>query len=573
MRSKLRTGMTLAVTVLLFLAFNLVWIGKLPDIRWDVSERKIHTLSAPTRLLMASLESPLDLYYFNTHNAPGRRYALNRYGKRIEDTLKEFEKASRGMINLHLIDPTPFSEDAYKAELFGLEKNAGFLGLIATRAGQAAQRIESFSLDREALLEYEISHLIYKLQHPAPPTVGLLSGLAMENSAGRLLAQMQRYFNLISLEPTTERVPEQIKTLMVVHPRALSETTLFAIEQFVLKGGKLMLFEDPVREQDPKMGSLHTKLDELLAAWGVRMPADNVLVDTLYASLDEQSAAHNPARLTLPRLAMNPHDVSSWRLNSVTISRSGALTRLKKSRTTFTRLLQSSGRSALVDSNRLDAGKSFESPPDPGQRHVIAARVEGPSYSVFPTGIKGQPIGLQKASQVHVVVVADTDLLTDKFNSAAHDSNTLFVLNTLDNLAAGDALAGVRPRAPAPRAQTVLNDRREKAEQAYREKADELQHRLQRTEQEWQSQNPRTLTLGTQAVASNIQLQALNKERLRIPMELNALRHQAYVQVLRIELGLKLAPAFGMPLTLCLVAWLVFLGNQRRRAAFDATIY
>lgn len=117
MRSTLRTGMTLTVTLLLFLAFNLVWIGKLPDIQWDISQQKVHTLSSSAQHLVATLESPVDLYYFNSNNDPKRSYAVQRYSKRIEDLLKEYEKTANGMINLHLVEPAPFSEDAYKARL------------------------------------------------------------------------------------------------------------------------------------------------------------------------------------------------------------------------------------------------------------------------------------------------------------------------------------------------------------------------------------------------------------------------------------------------------------------------
>lgn len=182
MRSSLRTGMTLTVTFLLFLAFNLVWIGKLPDIRWDLSEQKVHTLAPAVKQLLTTLEDPLDLYYFNSANAPKRSYAVQRYSKRIEELLKEYEETANGMINLHLIEPAPFSEDAYKARLSGLDDNAGFLGLIGSRAGHGVRRIGSFSLDQEPLLEYEIGHLLYKLQHPERPVIALLAGLAMDGS-------------------------------------------------------------------------------------------------------------------------------------------------------------------------------------------------------------------------------------------------------------------------------------------------------------------------------------------------------------------------------------------------------
>lgn len=179
MRSALHAGMTLVVLLLVFLAFNLVWAVKLPDVRWDVSRAKTNTLSAPVQQLLASLDTPLDLYYFNSKKSR----ATQRYAKRVEETLKAFEAAANGMINLHIVDPGAFSEDAYRAGLYGLDDEAGFFGLIGTRDGQAAQRIKSFSADRAALLEYEISHLINQLLHPQPPVIGLLSGLPIKEPA------------------------------------------------------------------------------------------------------------------------------------------------------------------------------------------------------------------------------------------------------------------------------------------------------------------------------------------------------------------------------------------------------
>ena len=581
MRPTLRTGMTLTVILLLFLAFNLVWVGKLPNIRWDFSQGKTHTLSPQVRQLLASLENPLDLYYFNTHDDPKRSYALKRYGKRIEDRLIEYENAAKGMINLHLIDPVPFSEDAYKARLFGLDDNAGFLGLIGTRTGHGAQRIESFSLDRESLLEYEISHLIYKLQHPERPVIGLLSGLAVGESSGRLLKELQRHFNLVNLGATTERVPEQVKTLMVVHPQALPEQALYQIEQFVLKGGKLMAFIDPLSEQSSTITSANTRLADLLAAWGIQMPADKFLLDHRYAAsqapVNGKLTVQHPGRLTLPRQAMNTDDPSTWKLNTVTVSSSGALFRRQKARTTLTPLMHSSGQSELRETNRLASATEFDSTADEAssqaQRHVIAARIEGPAYSAFPDGIEGQPAGVQKAAQIHVVVVADTDLLTDQINNSAPDSNALFILNTLDNLSAGDVLTNIRPRALAQRSPNRLDQMRDSAVHAYAQKATELEQRLLRTEHEWQMLRPTEVPLGSQTVDTTTQLVALNKERLRLPMELHALRVEAYAQVHRLEFVIKMVVTLAIPLMLCLVAWVVFLCNRRRRLQAGVALY
>ncbi|WP_289329358.1 Gldg family protein [Pseudomonas sp. 'CRE Jenny 4'] len=579
MGSAFRAGMTLLVISLLFLAFNLVWAPKLPTVRWDFSEEKIHTLSPAAQQLLLSLESPLDLYYFNTLNAPQKSQALERYGRRVEDVLKAFEKAANGLINLHIINPAPFSEDAYKARLFGLDDTQGFLGLIGTRTGQGAQRIEAFRPEHESLLEYEISHLIYKLGQPERATIGLLSGLALDKSASALLALMREQFNVVELAANIAQVPSSIATLIVVQPHALPERALYAIEQSVLKGTQLMMFLDPVSEMGADAVPANARMEGLLNAWGIQMPADKLLVDNLYASSATPGPGMprvlHPARLHLPSQAMTPTDVSAWGLDAVMVSSSGALSLAPKSRSLLTPLLLSSRQSALLDAKRFGSATTFDSLIDEtatsGQRHVIAARVEGPAYSAFPDGLKGQPPGLQKAELIQMVVVADTDLLADTV-SHARNGNAQFVLNTLDNLAAPEALQRIRSRAmrqPLHR----LEHMRDEAAQAYRKNSLELQRRLEQTEQAWRELNPAHTRLITQAVDTNTQLQVLNKERLQLPIELHTLKAQAYAPVQRFERQLKGLMVVPLPLLLCLIAGLLFLYQRKRRLLALATFH
>lgn len=559
MRSALRTGITLIIILLLFLAFNLVWVFKLPDLRWDLSQQKVNTLSPPVLQLLSSLEAPLDFYYFHSRTPPKQKH----YARHVEEKLKAFERSANGMINLHIINPAQFSEDAYKAGLYGLDNKHGFLGLIGTRDGLAAQRIESFSPDREPLLEYEISHLIIQLLRPTPPAVGLLSGLPTQEVIEPLRRELHRHFDLMELEPSADHVPSRIKTLMLVHPRRLSEKTLYAVDQFVLGGGKLLMFIDPLSEQLSKEPHSPSPLDGLLTSWGVNMQADKILIDSTYA-LSE----HPLTTLTLPRRAMATNDVSTWKLDAVTVSSSGALTRTDNSQTRFTPLLQSSEQSALVGADDPDSQVPLR-----GERHVIAARIEGPAYSAFPDGVGEQLPGLQKAMQIHVVVVADTDLLSEDPDNSANNSNNLFVLNTLDHLTAPDDLSRVRPRTDVPRSLQALEARRKAAANAYQTQANDLVRRLAQTEKEWQRLNPPATALGTEPVDTSTQLQALNKERLRLPMELHALRTQAYASVHRLEQNLKLLVMVPVPALLGLVAWGLYLRNRRRRAIPHSAFY
>ncbi len=590
-------GVTLIVIALLFLAFNLVWVLKLPNYRLDLSEKKIYTLSPSTESLLTALETPMDLYFFNTSH-PRKSDAINEHGEHIALLLKAYESASKGNVTLHLIDPKPFSEDEYKAELLGLDSKKGLFGLIGARADHEPQKIERFDPAQADFLEYRISRLINNVARQEPPTIALISGLPMDGSRDernqtstppwQLLKEIRSHFNLMSLGTDLLRIPGHVKTLMVVQPAGLPEQTIFAIDQFVLAGGKLMMFMAP--SNDPTPGIETPPLQNLLATWGVQMPANKVLADSLYATpvvvTSGQAPVRHPGALTLPREAMAQHDVSTWNVDSVTLLNTGTLLPLKKSRTTFTPLLQSSGQAITFDGTRFAQQDTFDSmigeAATRGRPHVIAARIEGPAYSAFPDGINGQKATLQKAANIHVVVVADTELLSDRVWLAARNANgqktprsdnARFVLNTLDNLAAPDTLSAISPRATDRQPPGLLDKLRNDAAQSYRKKAAQLEQRLDQAEKEWQSLNTPASTLGGQASPSSTLLQALNKERLRLRMELHILKEEAYTNVRRLERTVTLLTLITVPLLVSLFGLGLFICCRRRQHPPAATFY
>ncbi|MFO2464086.1 Gldg family protein [Pseudomonas sp. 15FMM2] len=602
MKNPIRFGMTLAVIILLFLAFNLVWALKLPKLRLDLSSNKTHSLSASTTALLTTLESPVDLYFFNSNNYLQKRLDLKKYSERVTTLLKAYENAAKGKINLHLIDPAPFSEDAYKAGLLGLDDKHGFFGLVGTRVNQEPQRIEWFAPEREAFLEYEISRLIHNVVRQSQPVIGLISTLPMDSHrdertqqavpAWQLLQEIRQQFNLMSLAQDSQHIPEHVKTLMVVHSSQLPEKTLIAIEQFVLGGGKLLMFIDPLSEWNSTIAtpSSLSSLKGLLAAWGVQIPMNKAVADSLYATSailsSGQSPVQHPGALTLPREALAQNDISTMKLQNVRLLSSGAFKPLKKSRTTFTPLLHSSDRAALFDIERLTQPASFDSlirdAAAQAQHHVLAARIQGPAYSAFAEVIDGQKRPLHNAANIHVVVVADTDLLSDRvWNSARSNNgqktvrsdNATFVLNILDNLSAPDTLINVGAHASIHGPATPLDRLRADAGKAYREKAGLLEQRLIQTEKEWQSLTSSTSSFGTQATTSNTLLQALNKERLRLPMELHALKNETFRQVRQFEIRVELLTIVAMPVIVSLLGLGVFLMRRRRRHTPAAAFY
>lgn len=416
---------------------------------------------------------------------------------------------------------------------------------------------------------------------------GNLNGRTQEATPPwQLFKEIRSQFNLMTLGSDTSRIPAHIKTLMVVQPSRLPEQALFAIDQFVLAGGKLMMFVDPLNDSTADTTGLQT----LLAAWGVQMPANKVLADNLYATpvvvTSDQPPVRHPGALTLPREAMAQQDVSTWGVDSVTLLNPGTLVPLKKSRTTFTPLLQSSGQSSTFDGVRFTQPDEFASmigeAVSRGRPNVIAARIEGPAYSAFPDASNGQKATLQKATNIHVVVIADIDMLSDRVWLAARNANgqkaqrpgnARFVLNTLDNLAAPDTLSAISPRASDRQQPGLLDRLRHEAAQSYRKKAALMEQRLAQTEKEWRLLNTPSSMLETQAISSNTLLQALNKERLRLRMELHTLEKETYKSVRRLELAVVVLTTITVPLIVSLLGLGIFISRLRRQHPPAAAFY
>ncbi|WP_339425804.1 GldG family protein [Pseudomonas proteolytica] len=229
-------GVTLIVIVLLFLAFNLVWALKLPNYRLDLSEKKIHTLSPSTQALLAGLETPMEVYFFNASHARESE-ALKSHGAYIALLLKAYEGASNGNITLHLIDPEPFSEEEYQAESLGLDRTQGLFGLIGTRANHEPQKIERFDPAQANFLEYEISHLVHNVARQEQPVIGLISGLTVDGSRDernqqitppwQLLKEIRAQFNLVSLGNDISRIPGAHQDLDGGAARSTTGTSAF----------------------------------------------------------------------------------------------------------------------------------------------------------------------------------------------------------------------------------------------------------------------------------------------------------------------------------------------------------
>lgn len=607
MKRLLYSGAGLLLIAVAFLTFNLISGLTLSNARLDLTEQKLYTLSEGTERILAGLDEPLTLQLFYSDAATQDLVALRNYARRVEELLKTYVRAADGKLTLQVIDPEPFSEREDQAAEYGLQAvplRAGgeriYFGLAGSNAQGDRQVIPFFPLDQEEFLEYEISRLVNSLANPQLSVVGVLSGLPLSGGFDMLARQpsppwmiideIRQLFRIESLQTDVDQIPEEVSVLLLVHPKQLPEQTLFAIDQFVLRGGKLLAFVDPFSEADMGMGlpgdlDKSSNLDTLFQAWGLRMLSDQVLLDGAYALPVSLGAGQRPVRhaawLSLPAEALDQEDVSTANLETLIMASAGVLEPLEDAKTTFLPIIRSSNQSQPVDVQRLamlDNPESLIRELQPtGERYALAARISGPAQSAFPNGIEGQKDGLKQAANINLLVVADTDVLSDRMWVQVQDffgqripqpfaDNAGFAINALDNLAGSEALISVRSRGRFDRPFTVVDRLQREAENRFRIKEQQLQQRLAVAEQklaELQPNDPeQTLELTPEQQAT---LQQFLQEKLKIRKELREVNYQLNADIEALGRSLKFINIALVPLLLTLgvlVLWLI----RRRRA-------
>ena len=610
MKKLMYSSAGLLVIALAFLAFNMLARVGLSDWRLDLTEQKLYTISAGTEKVLAEIEQPVELYFFYSDQASKDLPTLRTYAKRVEEMLKAYERAAEGKLKLHIIDPQPFSAEEDQAAEFGLQAvplNAGgdklYFGLAGRVGDGVPQAIPVFALDQEEFLEYDISRLVQSLAKPERPVIGVLSGLPLNggfdmqtrqpSQPWMVMEEIRQQFQIESLKAGIDQIPEKVSVLLLVHPKDLPEQSLYAIDQFVLRGGKLLAFVDPYSEVDSGMpmpgeeaASKTSDLPALFKAWGVQLLPDQVVTDGAYAmalSMGEgQRAVRHAGFLSLPRAALDQSDVSTAGLETLTLASAGILEPLAGAKSRFTPLLQSSVYAMPVDSKRLallqNPEELIRELQPTGQRYAMAARISGPAETAFANGIEGRKDGLKSADNINVIVVADTDLLSDRMWVQVQDffgqrmpqpwaDNASFTINALDNLSGSDALISVRSRGRFSRPFEVVDALQRTAEVKFREQEAELQQRLAATEQQLASlqqsddpaQSPQ-LTPEQQAT-----LQQFMAEKVRIRKELREVRFQLNADIDALGRSLKLVNIALVPLLLTVGVLLLWFWRRRKR--------
>jgi ABC-type uncharacterized transport system involved in gliding motility auxiliary subunit len=600
-------GLTLA-----FVGITLASSRWLRAARVDLTADHLYTLTAGTQHIIDKLQRPLRLTLYFSEHATRDLPQLRSYEQRVREMLQEMVARSRGRIRLQIIDPVPYSDDEASAEGGGLNPiNGGsngervFFGLAGTAVaaggrGQASERnlsIPFFDPARETFLEYDIAKLLYELDQPAKPHIGLISSLPLAGNAAigappwAVVQQLEQLFEVKTLDPDTlERVGTDIQVLLLVHPKQLPDAAVYALDQYVLRGGHLVVFVDPDAELDttPYVDSNgvtddhDSDLPRLFAAWGVAFDPRSVVLDRARALQIELggSSLNHPAMLGLGPQELNHNDVVTASLQRINVSTTGSFDLAPNAQTRLVPLIQGSGEAEKVPAQRVLEASSDPTTllqgyqPD-NQHYVIAARLRGTFVSAFPERAGAPGHLVQSKPDAEVVLVADTDLLSDRLwvetqsflgqpMLSVFANNGDFVTNLADNLSGSSALLSIRGRSASQRPFTRVRALQAAADQKFLLKKQELERELAETRQRLDELQPaKGGRSGTATAQQKREIEQFQQRRLAINKELRDVQHQLNAEIDALGQRLKVINIVLVPALVTLIG--LFYGWRRVR--------
>ncbi len=624
--------LTLGGGALIALAFIFAGITILLDHalrgwRIDLTQNHLYTTAPGTDRILKSLKQPINLYFYYSSAAADQLPQIKTYAGRVQDLLEELAARSNGELHLHVVDPQPFSDDEDRATDLGIRAvpigtsgQSLYFGLAGTNSTDGHASIDFLDPSKEQFLEYDIMKVVYQLADEKKPVIGWLSSLPMQGgfdpSSGQptepwvVYQEAQQLFTIRPLESNLTSIDPDVSVLVLVHPKNLSAATLYAIDQFALRGGHILAFVDPLAEQDRSgadpsnplaaLAADHSShLEPLLASWGVDFNPREIIGDADHALSVTMQNGGAPVRhlgiLGLDQSSINRTDVITAGLSNINVATAGYLQPRKGATVKFEPLLETSAASAPISAERFvmlqDPSTLLDGFHPTGQRYTIAARVTGDVKSAFPSGpppgakpIPGAPALKASIKPLNLVVVADSDMLGDFLWVREQSlfgqrvvtpwaSNGDFVSNALDNLSGSDDLISVRGRAAFTRPFTRVEALRAQADTRFRAKEQQLETELHQAEDKLtalQSQrNDKSALILTPEQEQ--ELDHFQQQRQQIRKELRAVRLSLDQDIDRLGNELKIINILVVPAAFAAIALLIGWRRRRRASARAAS--
>lgn len=620
-RKKIQSGTGIIVTAVLAMAVIILANTTLTSWRLDLTENKLFTLSDGTLNILSSLEEPITLDFYFSRQILSEVPQIVNYADRVRDLLGEYAAKSNGRIKLNIIEPEPFSEQEDQAVASGLQGvsinvagSPGYFGLAGTNSVDDQEVIPFFQNNREQQLEYDLTKLVYNLANPEKRVIGVLSYLPLFGNympgtveEWTISGLVSEFFEIKTLGTATTQI-EDIDLLLLIHPKDLSDETLFAIDQYLLGGGKAMIFVDPMAEgdntrPDPQnpyvLPNLASGLEPLFSTWGITVSKDQIVGD-LRAAIRVQSRTDRGIQETnyLPWLRLdssnfNMDDFITSELSTINMGSAGAIEKDEDATITFTPLLQTSTETMKLDTDMLmfqqDPARMLSDFVSDNTRYTLAARISGTVPTAFPEGkpaanevedgdeVNSAPGTFLTEGNINAIVVADTDILNDSFWISKQNffgvsipqaiaDNGNFVVNALENMSGSSDLISLRSRGEYSRPFKLVDEIRRNAEAEFRQQEQMLEAKLAETEskiselQQERSENDLLLS-----AEQSREIEKFRQEQLNTRKELRAVQHELQKNIERLGTLLKFVNIGLVPLLIAIAAVSVGLLRNRQK--------
>ena len=617
------------VFALVLLALILVIVGAANYIlsalsaRVDLTAEQLYTLSPGSKAVLGKLDRPVTLKFFFSESAKDMPPSLKTYAEQVRDLLGEYERAGNGNVVLETYDPKQDSDEEEWAVKYGIEPQQAnpfgapiYFGLVAV-CGTQEQTIPGFDPRMESTLEYEITRRITRAVWPERPVVGVLSAIpgVLGEQPNPMMMQRQRPsrgwiafselkkdYDVREIAKDAESIDDDVKALVVVHPKDLSEKTLFAIDQFVIKGGRLIACVDPFsfkdfqasgQQQNPMMMQMGgqggpSTLGKLFDAWGVSFDTSKCVADDK-ASVQmrgRNGAVETDATLLDLGKANIAKDVLTAGLSQLLLPYAGALEVTAKDGLAFTPILTTSTNGAcLVEASMLQMGPAAirdQIKPD-GVRRTLAGRLTGTFKTAFPKGPdwkEGSTNAVPKvvaSGESSVFLFADADFLADEAcvqvvdtlfgqQAALRGDNLALFANIVEQFAGREELIGLRSRGPSDRPFEVVRELRAEAEKKFRAKAEDLQKKFNETNKKLNDLLQGKHGKDRQLVSRELEnaIGEARREKAKTQKELKNVRKELNADIENLGFKLKVINICLMPLLVILFGIIRALFRRRR---------
>ena len=575
-KSKAQIFLLLIIFILFIMFANSIFKG----FRFDLTENKLYTLGDGTLNIINKLDDEITLNYYFSDSLTQEDTYLRAYAKRIKELLEEYQLRSKGKIKLNVIDPLPFSDEEDDAMKYGLqgvpsktkEENI-FFGLVAANRYDSYKIIKFFDPGKEAIIEYEITKVLYSILEMKKPKVGVMTSLPLFGGYNftkneptpewAIIQKLKPLFDIELIDKETKSF-EEFEILFLVHPKKISDEDKKRVIDFYDNKGRVLVLYDVYSEADPEFqdpslppeggGIQSSDFKELLDRIGVSINPSKVLLDRKYAipvtSANSDRPIKHAAILSFPKNSFNKSMDITSKLNSLTSAFSGYIINTNMSNK-FTTLISSSNDSSITEKN------VFRYMPDPSillDKYKVTSETE-----VFA--------GLIENENKKAIVIADADITANYLWVRVQDfygeqvlvpwaSNGDLIINSLDYLSGGNTLASITSRESFSRPFTVVEDLKLTAEKIFNTEEARLQNKLA------QLQNKNNELVDK----NSIDYSAFQKELIKVRKELRDVRRNLNKEIDGLGSLLKFVNIFLMPilLTIFIVVFSSYRKKQKR---------